>query len=130
MISLILMATLNSAPITIEFHGTLREALREVAKKGGLNLVATGCLLFLFGQFVLAPKVVAKIVDVIDVFRRQLHLEDFLALGAADLLSFGSTVLELQRTAAMRAFHLQGIWHDERFRERYCMRAITIEVGD
>ena len=44
MISLILLATLNSAPITVEFHGTLREALREVAHKGGLNLIATGDL--------------------------------------------------------------------------------------
>lgn len=45
MISLVLLATLTAAPtISIEFHGTLREALREVARKGGLNLVATGDL--------------------------------------------------------------------------------------
>ena len=44
MIALILLATLNAAPITVEFHGSLREALREVAHKGGLNLIATGDL--------------------------------------------------------------------------------------
>ena len=43
MISLLVLATLTAAPtISVEFHGTLRDALREVAHKGGLNLVATG----------------------------------------------------------------------------------------
>ncbi len=45
MISVVLLAALAAAPtVTVEFHGTLRDGLQEIARKGGLNLVATGDL--------------------------------------------------------------------------------------
>ncbi|MHB8876293.1 MAG: hypothetical protein ACYC8T_21585, partial [Myxococcaceae bacterium] len=34
----------TSKNVTVEFRGSLRDGLREIASKGGLNLVATGDL--------------------------------------------------------------------------------------
>ena len=43
--ALILLAALAASPtISLEHKGTLREGLQELARKGGLNLVATGSL--------------------------------------------------------------------------------------
>ena len=45
MISLVLLAALAASPtITVEFRGNLRDGLQEIARKGGLNLVASGDL--------------------------------------------------------------------------------------
>ncbi len=46
MIALVLLTALagTPAPISIEHHGSLRDGLQEIARKGGLNLVATGSL--------------------------------------------------------------------------------------
>ncbi len=45
MIAVILLATLSASPkISLEHHGTLRDVLQEIARKGGLSLVATGDL--------------------------------------------------------------------------------------
>lgn len=45
MTSLILLAALAASPVlSLEHKGTLREGLQELARKGGLNLVATGSL--------------------------------------------------------------------------------------
>lgn len=44
MISVLLAAALAAAPISVEQHGTLREALNAIAQQGGLNLVITGDL--------------------------------------------------------------------------------------
>lgn len=45
MISVILLAALAAAPtVSVEYRGNLREGLQEIARKGGINLVATGSL--------------------------------------------------------------------------------------
>jgi hypothetical protein len=44
MMGLLLSAALAAGPISVEQHGTLREALNVIANKGGLNLVITGDL--------------------------------------------------------------------------------------
>jgi hypothetical protein len=44
MIGAVMMAMLASAPISIDYRGTLGESLNAIATKGGINLIATGNL--------------------------------------------------------------------------------------
>ena len=41
---MLMAAALAAGPISVEQHGTLREALNTIATKGGINLVITGDL--------------------------------------------------------------------------------------
>jgi hypothetical protein len=42
--AVLLLTSLNAAPISVDYRGTLGEALNQIASKGGINLIATGDL--------------------------------------------------------------------------------------
>lgn len=43
-LSALVLSVALAAPVSLETHGTLREALQEIAEEGGLSLIATGPL--------------------------------------------------------------------------------------